>query len=235
MQDRQRQQQAPAALRLAGSGLRRLAGLGPPRVEQQRQHRGNNQTQHCRAEEGAAPAGKIVNEQERSGRRRAAEHAGEGMDGKSLRHALGRHALRQQRVVGRVIDGIGQTGDAEHGDEDPEGIHRRGDSHRHRAERDAGDEQRLGADAVDQKARGRLQQRRHHIEGDIGEAELSIADAIVGADEDKERRQDDDVIVADEMRRADQRDLPVFLPAFGQGREASRCCGGQESRPGAEA
>ena len=54
-----------------------------------------------------------------AGRGGAAEHAGESVDGKGAAHALVRNALRQQGVVGGVIDRVGQAGDAEHGDEDP--------------------------------------------------------------------------------------------------------------------
>ena len=92
-------------------------------------------------------------------------------------------------------------------------FHQRGDRDGDRAERDAGHEQRLCPDAVDKKARRRLQQRGDHVEGDEGKAELGIADAIIRADEDEQRRQQDDVIMADEMRRADKRDQPAFMAA----------------------
>ena len=51
--------------------------------------------------------------------------AGEGMDGIGLADALRRNVAREQRIVGRVIDGVADSHQAEHRDQHPIGIHHR--------------------------------------------------------------------------------------------------------------
>ena len=45
-----------------------------------------------------------------------------------------------------------------------------------------------------------------HVEGGEGKADLGVAHAIFGAHEGQQRRQQQDVIMRDEMRRADRPD-----------------------------
>ena len=67
--------------------------------------------------------------------------------------------MREQRVVGGMVDRVGQSGDGEHRDQKPVG--------RHQANEREGDrfsispnKHRVGADAVGQKAGRRLEYRR---------------------------------------------------------------------------
>jgi hypothetical protein len=97
--------------------------------------------------------------------------------------ALGRHDLRQDRVVGRVIDGVAEAGDRPQGDQQPEGRHHPGDRNRPGAEHHAGDQHPARPHAVDQEARRRLQGGGDDVEGRKRQPELGIAHPIVGADE----------------------------------------------------
>ena len=166
-EDRGREQQPPAVKRCAGLVAARLGGrlyrlrrLALPDQDQ----RGKKPDRRGR-EVGAAPADDAVQEQQRWRGRRIAHHAGEGVEGKHAAGALGRHVLRKQRVVGRMVDRVGEAEHAKHGDEHPERV----DQPRHRdgacANDKPADQPQPRARAVDQKTHGRLQHGRGDIEG----------------------------------------------------------------------
>ena len=69
----------------------------------------------------------------------------------------GRDVLGQQRIVGRVIDRIGEPQHREHGDEYPERVDQRRDRNRAGAQQQAADEIEARAGAIDQEADRRLQ------------------------------------------------------------------------------
>ena len=170
--DRRRQQQLPAdrrfVARLAhGSFLRRRAWI-PHRQHEQRDRKADN----TGADKGAAPAPDALQQQKTGGRCRRSEHAGESVNRKSLTDALGRHMLRQQRVVGRVVDGVADAGEREHRHQEPERVDQTDQYEGDAAERKAYDQQHARAQPVDQKARRRLKHRRDDVEGGERQAEL---------------------------------------------------------------
>ena len=124
--------------------------------------------EHAGADEGAAPTPHALHHQQAAGRHRRAEHAGEGVHRKRLADASGRHVMRQQRVIGRVVDRVADAGEREHRHQKPERVDQAGDREGAGAEQQTDDQQHARAQPVDQKSGRRLQRRRHDIEG--GEA-----------------------------------------------------------------
>ena len=114
--------------------------------------------------------------------------------------------MRQHRVIGRVIDRVGEAGEREHGDEKPERIDEPGERKGEGAKQQPGNQENPRTEPVDQIAGRRLAKRGDDIECGEGEAELDVADAVIGAHEGEQRRQDDDVVMRDEMRGADAGD-----------------------------
>lgn len=82
------------------------------------------------------------------------------MDGIGLADARAGDALRQQRIVGRVIGGVAEAGEAEHRHHHPEGVRQRDDGETAGAEQQAGHQHQPRADAIDQEPRRRLHHRR---------------------------------------------------------------------------
>ena len=93
----------------------------------------------------------------------------------------------------------------EHRDHQPERRDRTDDHKARGADQKPGDQHQPRTDAVHQKTRRGLAQRGRDVEHRQREAELRIAHAVEFADERKQRRQHQDVEMADEMRRADER------------------------------
>ena len=220
-EDRGREQQPPAVKRCAGLVAARLGGrlyrlrrLALPDQDQ----RGKKPDRRGR-EVGAAPANDAVQEQQRRRGRRIAHHAGEGVEGKHAAGALGRHVLRKQRVVGRVVDRVGEAEHAEHGDEHPERI----DQPRHRdgacANDKPADQPQPRARAVDQKTHGRLQHGRGDVEGGERKPKLGIAHAIFLAHEQEQGREQHDVEMAGKMRKAHAADEAFLGTARNRERE----------------
>ena len=141
----------------------------------------------------------------RGRRHRGAEEAREDVQRKCLAGALVRDELREDRVIGRMIDAVRNAEQREHRDQQPERRDKPDDREAHRAEHEARDQHRARTDPVDQEARRRLAQRGRDVEGGQREAEFGVADAVELADERKQRRQHQNVEMADEMRRADER------------------------------
>jgi hypothetical protein len=75
------------------------------------------------------------------------------------------------------------------------------------------------ADAVDQEAGRRLQHRRQDVEDRERRAQLGEGDVEFVADEQEERRQNENIDVADEMPGADERNDAHVVCARGIGRE----------------
>ena len=171
--------------------------------EQDRRHR---KAENAGADEGAAPAPQALHHQQACGRHRRAEHAGEGVNRKRLADAVGRNMVRQQRVVGRVIDRVADAGEREHRHQHPEGIDQARDHECAGADQQSGDQQDARAQPIDQKADRRLQHGGHDVEGGERHPDLGVAHAIFRAHEGQQRRQQQDVIMRDEMRRADRAD-----------------------------
>ena len=111
------------------------------------------------------------------GRDRAAEEAGKGVDRKRAAHSRFIHMRRQDRVIGRMIDAVGEP--QQHGAGDQPGIAQMQAEHDQRkAADDKADQQDFaGADMVGEIADRRLGQAGDHGEHGQREAELDIADA----------------------------------------------------------
>jgi DNA-binding beta-propeller fold protein YncE len=148
------------------------------------------------------------------------------MHREGLADAFRRHVLRQKRVVGRVVDRVADAGEREQGHQQPERIHQPGQNEGAGADHQAEDEQNARAQPIDQEAGGRLQGGRDDIESGEAQPDLGVAHAVIGAHERQERRQDDDVIVRHEMRRAhraDNADMRRAARVQGFGRLSHAC------------
>ena len=114
--------------------------------------------------------------------------------------------VRKQRVVGRVIDGVADAGEREHRNQHPEGVDESGDGESAGADQQRDHQQDARAQPVDEEAGRWLQHGGNGIECGKREADLGVAHAIVRAHERQQRRQQQDVIMRDEMRRAHRAD-----------------------------
>ena len=158
------------------------------------------------AQKRPAPSHDGVEVDQRRRRGGVAEHAREGVVGEHAAGALDRNVPPEQRVVGRVVDGVAEPRDCEHRDEHPERVDQPRDRKRAGADQQARHQHVARVPAVDQESDRRLPDRRDDVEYGERKAELGIAHAVVFLDEDEQRREQQDVVVADEMREADAGD-----------------------------
>ena len=142
----------------------------------------DQQQRHQRADRAAhdqrAMAADRRNQRRHDGRRdRAAEEAGKGVDRKGAAHPRLVHMGRQDRVIGRMIDAVGEP--EQHGAGDQPGIAQMQAEHDQRAaaEGEADQQDFAGADMVGEIADRRLGQAGDHGEDGQGKAKLDIADA----------------------------------------------------------
>ena len=133
--------------------------------QQQRRHR---KTENAGADEGAAPAPQALHHQEARRRHRRSQHAGEGVHRERLADAVGRNMVREQRVVGRVVDRVADAGEREHRHHQPERMDQPDDHEGAGADHQPGDQQDARAQPIDQEPGRRLQRGRDDVEG--GEA-----------------------------------------------------------------
>ena len=66
----------------------------------------NGNAENRRADERATPAPLALHDEQARRRDRRAKHAGKGVHRERLADTVGRHVLREQRVVGGVIDRV---------------------------------------------------------------------------------------------------------------------------------
>jgi hypothetical protein len=149
------------------------AGIGKPDHDQQQRHRKSDAT--C-GDQCARPAD--AGDQRRHDRRsdRAAEKAGEAVDRKRPAHPRLVHVGGEDRVVGGMIDAIGEAEQRGAADQGSVAEMQAEQDQRTAAQRHAEDQDLSGADAIDQIADRRLGQAGDHGEGGQREAELDIAD-----------------------------------------------------------
>ena len=124
------------------------------------------------------------------------------MERECLGDAVGRDALGEQRIIGGVIDRVGETQDGEHRDEHPEGMDQSGDRDCAGAQQQAGDQIDARPGAIDEETDRRLQRRTDHGERGECEPELGVAHLVIRADEDEQRGNEHHVIVAHQVRHA---------------------------------
>jgi hypothetical protein len=122
--------------------------------------------------------------------------------GENPRQALVRNVLGQQRVIGRMVDGIGEPHEREHRDEHPERVDEARDRDGARPQEQAADQVHSRIGAVDEEADRGLHHGRHRIEGRKRKTELGIAHAVIRTDEDEQRREQHDEVVARHVREA---------------------------------
>ena len=124
----------------------------------------------------------------------------------------------QDGVIRRVIDRIGQPHQREAADQRPIGRDDPGQRHAAGAHHQPADQEPPCAQPVDQESRGRLENRRDHVEAGDHHGQPLIAHRVIHQHEREQRRQHQHVDVAREMRAADQADdLGVARPGGNAG------------------
>ena len=133
------------------------------------------------------------------GRDRAAEESGKGVDRKCAAHARLIHMGRQDRIVGRMIDAVGEP--EQHGAGDQPGVAQMQAEHdqREAAQREAHQQDFAGADMIGEIAHRRLGQAGDDGEDGQRETELDIADAELLLQKREQHRQHQHVEMADPM------------------------------------
>ena len=205
-QDRRRKQKPPSDRGWGARFARRVDCLYFRIFAHGQQHGRNREAENAGADKGAAPAPQALHHQEARRRHRRSEHAGKSMYREGLADTVGRDMVREQGIVGRVVDRVADAGEREHRHHDPVRIDQADDDECGGADRQPADQKDARAQPVDQEPGRCLQRGRHDVEGGEGKADLGVADVIIGAHEWQQRRQQQDVIMRDEMRRADRAD-----------------------------
>ena len=206
-QDRGRGDVAEGDGRLAAAFLRGLGGGLAVRDAQYDQGKRDQGTERAGEQQGRpkAPVGGDEGHHDRG--HGAAEEAGEGVDREGATHARIRDAGGQDRIVGRVVDAVGEARD-EGGGKQHRIARVEAEGHEGRAaEAQAAEQDAPGADPVDERAHRRLGDARDQAEQRDGEAEFDVADAEFGLEDGEKRRQDQNVNVAQPVRgrNADKR------------------------------
>ena len=116
--------------------------------------------------------------------------------------------MREERVIGRVIDGVADAGERKHCDHHPERIDEPHDDERRGANREAGNQEHACSQPVDQEASRCLQGCGNDVEYGERQADFRIAHAIFGAHERQQGRKKDNVVMRYKMCRADGADDP---------------------------
>ena len=152
--------------------------------------------------------------------------AAEGMDREGPPDPGVADAVREDRIVGRVVDGVAHARQHHEPEECREDRPHADEPDRHREGHVPGDQDPRRAHAVDEKADGRLADHRHDVEKRQRQAQLRHPDAQVLLQDRKERRQRQDVEMGEEVPARDQAgDLDVGCGARlgrGQRRGAHR-------------
>ncbi|KAF0133113.1 MAG: hypothetical protein FD152_1712 [Xanthobacteraceae bacterium] len=139
---------------------------------------------------------------EQDGRRDGrAEIAGESVEREGTPHALAVHAGGEQRVVGRVIDAIGEARSSHGHQQDGIGRLQREEDEADAADDKPGHQNPSRPEPVAGEPHRGLHQQRHQIEQGEGKTDLQEAPPEMTRQERQERRQCHDVDMADEMRR----------------------------------
>ena len=180
---------------------------GMPRDQEQQRHHDTDRAGRDQRAETADQRDQRGHDRRRD---RAAEVAGKGVDRKRASHPRFVHMRRQDRVVGRMVDAVGDA--EQHGARDQPGIaqmqaeHDEGEAAQGQAEQQ--DDAR--ADMVDDVAERRLGQAGDDREHGERKAELDIADAELFLQERKQHRQHQQVEMADPVGDRDQAERAKF-------------------------
>ena len=210
---------------LAGDCLlaRTCARHGAHPRRQPQQGYGNEARQAGRRKSEAGIALPGCNAEKHRRRDGGARIARERMNGKGAAHAALVDAAREHRVVGRVVDAVGEARQA-HRDQQPSV----GRQHPEREEARTAQQQPEGqhparTEAVDGEAQRRLHQRRDDIEHAEREAQFDEAHPHLVRQQRQQRRQRHDVQVADQVgsgnlaQKGDPGELHVVLGIAARG------------------
>ncbi len=174
------------------------AGIGNADDDQQQRHQRAHRACH---DQGAMASGHCNQRSHNGGRDRAAEETGKGVDRKGAAHARRIHVRRQDRIIGRMIDAVGEP--EQHGARDQPAVTEMQAEHDQckAAQRQAHQQDFAGADMIGEIAHRRLGQAGYHGEHGQREAELDIADAELLLQKREQHRQYHQMEMTDPMRR----------------------------------
>ena len=111
------------------------------------------------------------------------------MDGKGAAHALFSHRGVHDRVVGRMVDGVGETSQHQQGNQRRVNRENRNQSDCQRLQHHSGDENTARAVTVDKESYRRLSKSRGQAERGEGETELGEAYTVNFPQHREQRRQ----------------------------------------------
>ncbi len=134
---------------------------------------------------------------------RAAEIAGKSVDREGAAHPRLIHVLGQDRVIGGMIDAVGEPKQHGAGDQGSVAQMQAEQDQREPAERQSTQQDPARAKMVDEIAGRRLRQPGHDGRHGQREPELDIADTKLALQEREQHRQDQQMEMADPMRDRD--------------------------------
>ncbi len=139
-----------------------------------------------------------------------AEIAREGVEGEGAAHPRAVDPSGEQRIIGRVVDAIGEPRRRHRHDEHRIARHHRQHEEARPAENEPGREHPAMAEAVADKAHRALHDQRDEVEHGQRRADLEEAAAEMTGQQRQQRRHDHDVDVADPMGERDLRQQPAL-------------------------
>ena len=169
-----------------------------PTDDQQQRHQRTHRAGH---DQGAMASGRCHQRGHDGRRDRAAEEAGKGVDRKCAAHARLVHMGRQDRIIGRMIDAVGEP--EQHGAGDQPAITEMQAEHDQRKAAQGKPHQQdlAGADMVGEIAHRRLGQAGDDGEDGQRKAKLDIADAELFLQKREQHRQHHQMKMTDPMGR----------------------------------
>ena len=155
--------------------------------------------QACDGESESAVALPGSDAQQDRWRKGGARIARERVDGERTAHPVFIDAGRKQRVIGRMVDAVGEAGEA-HRNQQPAVAREQTQRKETAAAEDQPERQHLaGAEAVDCESQRRLHQGRDDVENAERKAQLDEAHPHLVRQDRQQRRQGHDVQMADQV------------------------------------
>ena len=198
---------ALAAIGVAVGGTR----VGNTDDDEQQRHQRTHRAGH---DQGAMAADRCDQGCHRGRRDGTTKEPGKGVDRKGAAHAGFIHMGRQDRIVGRMVDAVGEA--QQHRACDQPGIAQMQPEHdqREAAEGEAHQQDLAGADMIGQIADRRLGQAGDDGKNRQRQTELDIADAELLLQEGKQHRQHEQMEMTDPMGRRDRGKRPQRRVGF---------------------
>ena len=232
----------------ARAGARRrpapVVRLGVQQVPVRHQQQADDQAGGAGERQGDAPVEQRGQEHDHRRGEGEAGVAAKGVDREGAAHAPLLDRAREDRVVGGMEHAVAQARDHHQRDQHRIARKQADQTDRQAEQGEPGDQDRAGAEAIDEEPDRRLGQAGDAVQHGERQPERGVADAELVAQQRKQGRQDQDVEVTEEVRRADQADHLEIAPGAGDGalddgheRELGRLPGwveaGAPSRPAA--